>query len=106
MNLKQQEKEKKNKNKNYNDEIDLFARGNVGLARLLVAVNAAGPQGISTNKLLEQLNSSNHAQAFIKRAAKKGLIERIEGKSEHGYFAPTMNIITQRGKDLLASALK
>ena len=100
-------KKSKNKNKNHN-EIDLFARGNLGLARLLVAVDAAGPQGISTNELLEQLNSSNDTQAFIRRAAKKGLIERIEGKSseeEHGHFAPIMNIITQQGKDLLQSQL-
>ena len=85
--------------------MDLFVRGNVGLARLLIAVNAAGPQGISTNKLLEQLNSSNHAQAFIRRAAKEGLIERFKGESEHGHFPPVVNRITKKGKQLLMTSL-
>jgi hypothetical protein len=95
----------KSKNKNHNEEIDLLARSNLGLVRLLVVVNAAGPQGISTNRLLQQLNSSNHAQAFIRRAAKKGLIERIEGKSEHGHFAAVYNKLTERGRDLLLRQL-
>ncbi len=86
--------------------MDLFARGNVGLARLLVAVNAAGEKGISTNKLLQQLNSSNHAQAFLRRAEREGLIERVKDeRSEHGHFPAVYNRITERGKQLLKTAI-
>jgi hypothetical protein len=83
----------------------LFKRGNLGLFRLLVAVNAAGPDGIATYELLHQLGSTHHAKAFIARAEKEGLIERIEGKSEHGHFAPLYNKLTERGRDLLLSQL-
>jgi hypothetical protein len=55
----------------------LFQRGNIGLSRLLFVLYKAGPEGITTNKLLKQLGSTNHAQAFIKRAEKEGLIKRI-----------------------------
>jgi hypothetical protein len=85
--------------------LDLFKRGNVGLARLLIAVNAAGEEGISTVKLLQQLNSTNHAQAFIRRAEREGLIERIKGKSEYGHFPPVVNRITEKGKQLLTMSL-
>jgi DNA-binding MarR family transcriptional regulator len=80
----------------------LFRRGNVGLARLLLVVHAAGPEGISTVKLLEQLGSTHHAQAFIKRAKREKLIERKQGESEHGHFSPVYNIITEKGKKLLS----
>lgn len=73
----------------------LFRRGNVGLARLLLVVHAAGPEGISTVKLLEQLGSTHHAQAFIKRAKREKLIERKQGESEHGHF-PLFIISLQR----------
>jgi predicted transcriptional regulator len=80
----------------------LLQRGNVGLTRLLVAVNNAIPEGISTVKLLEQLGSTHHAQAFIKRTKREGLIERKEGESEHGQFPPVHNILTEKGKKLLS----
>ena len=93
------------KKKKENKSLDLFKRGNVGLARLLIAVNTAGPQGISTVKLLQQLNSSNHAQAFIRRAVREGLIERTKGESEHGHFPPVYNHITDKGKQLLKMSI-
>lgn len=86
--------------------IDLFKRGNVGLARLLLALNAAGPKGMSTNKLLEWLGSTHHGQSFIKRAFSEGLIERMEGESEHGHFKPVYNQITEKGRRLLTSVAK
>ena len=52
---------------------DLFKRGNVGLARLLLVVHDAGP-GIATYKMLYRPGSTNHAKAFIKRAKDEGLI--------------------------------
>jgi DNA-binding MarR family transcriptional regulator len=74
----------------------------MGLLRLLIAVNQAGPQGIATYKLLHQLGSTHHAKAFIVRAEEEGLIERIPGESERrGRFAPVINKITPRGKLLL-----
>jgi hypothetical protein len=79
-------------------------RGNMGLLRLLIAVNAVGPSGISTYKLLKQLGSTNHAQAFIARAKREGLIGRNEGEPPGpGQFPPMFNIITEHGKDLLLS---
>jgi DNA-binding MarR family transcriptional regulator len=82
----------------------LLKRGNVGLARLLLAVYEAGPEGISTVQLLRQLGSTHNAQAFIKRAEREGLIERRkEGKSENGYFSRVYNILTERGRDLFTT---
>jgi hypothetical protein len=53
---------------------DLFKRGNVGLARLLLVVHDAGPDGIATYKMLYRPGSTNHAKAFIKRAKDECLI--------------------------------
>ncbi len=77
----------------------------MGLPRLLIAVNAAGPQGIATYKLLHQLGSTHHAKAFIARAERDGLIQRVKAKSENGQFSPVYNIITAKGKQLLQSQL-
>lgn len=91
---------------NHHDVPDLLKRGNVGLARLLIAVYNAGPDGIPTYKLLHQLGSTNHAKAFIKRAEKEGLIIRKEGKAEQpGQFPPVYNFITDRGTELLKSLM-
>ncbi len=80
----------------------LLQRGNMGLLRLLIAVNAVGPKGIATYKLLEQLGSTHHAKAFITRAEREGLIERVKGEPPApGQFPPIYNIITDRGKQLL-----
>jgi hypothetical protein len=86
---------------------DLFQRGNIGLARLLFALYHAGEEGITTNKLLQQLGSTNHAQAFIKRAEKEGLIKRIleDPPIPDEFPRPRYNIITERGKQLLRSQL-
>jgi hypothetical protein len=84
----------------------LFERGNVGLARCLLAIYDAGPEGISTYKLLHELGSTNHGQAFIRRAAKEGLIERIKGeRSEHGHFPPVLNRITEKARQLLKASM-
>jgi hypothetical protein len=77
-------------------------RGDMGLLRLLIAVNAAGHEGIATYKLLNQLGSTHHAKAFIARAEKEGLIERPYGEpAGPGQFPQRYNIITDRGKQLL-----
>jgi DNA-binding MarR family transcriptional regulator len=83
----------------------LFRRGNLGLLRLLIAVNAAGPDGIATYKLLHQLGSTHHAKAFIARAEKEGLIIRETGESEHGQFPPVYNKLTEKGRRLLQSQM-
>lgn len=87
--------------KNKNSSVDLLKRGNIGLIRLLLVVRDAGPDGISTYKLLHQLGSTNHAKAFITRAEKQGYIKRVTGESEHGHFKPVYNILTPKGKRLL-----
>jgi hypothetical protein len=81
----------------------LFKRGNIGLARLLIVVKDAGPEGITTFRLLKALGSVGRAQGYIKRAEREGLIKRVEGAAEHGHFPPVYNIITNRGIDLLKS---
>jgi hypothetical protein len=81
-------------------------RGDMGLLRLLIAVNAAGPEGIATYKLLHQLGSTHHAKAFLKRAEREGLIERPIGEPPGpGQFRPRYNILTEKGKQLLLSQL-
>ena len=81
---------------------DLLKRGNIGLLRLLIAVNAAGPKGIATYKLLDQLGSTHHAKAFIARAEREGLIERPYAEpARPGQFRPRYNVITKHGKQLL-----
>jgi hypothetical protein len=85
---------------------DLLKRGNIGLLRLLIAVNVAGPEGVATNKLLHQLGSTHHAKAFIARAELEGLIERKVGEAPAlGQFRPKYNTITDKGKQLLQSQL-
>jgi DNA-binding MarR family transcriptional regulator len=94
----------KKKNKHCSSSF-LLKRGNVGLARLLLAVYDAGPDGISTRKLLQQLGSTHHAQAFIKRAEKMGYIRREERDPESGTgFRPVYNILTEKGRKLLAGS--
>ncbi len=81
-------------------------RGDMGLLRLLIAVNQAGREGIATYDLLHQLGSTHHAKAFIARAVREGLIERKEGEpSGPGQFKPKFNVITPKGRELLQSQL-
>jgi DNA-binding MarR family transcriptional regulator len=81
----------------------LFKRGNYSLLRLLTIVNAAGPDGIRTRKLLDTIGSHDtYTQRVLDRAQKQGLIERVKGESPApGQFLPVYNIITERGKQLL-----
>jgi DNA-binding MarR family transcriptional regulator len=82
---------------------DLFKRGNYSLLRLLVIVNAAGPNGITTRKLLDKIRSHDtYTQRVLDRAQNQGLIERVKGEPPAlGQFSPVYNIITERGKKLL-----
>jgi hypothetical protein len=61
---------------NSSSKLFLLKRGNIGLFRLLVAVNDAGPKGIATYDLLHKIGSTHHGKAFIKRAEREGLIKR------------------------------
>jgi hypothetical protein len=85
----------------------LLQPGNVGLFRLLLAVYQAGPDGITTLKLLQQLNSITHGQAFLKRAEREKLIERKRVPKPAGQKGNhfTVNRITDKGKQLLRSQL-
>lgn len=81
----------------------LFKRGNYSLLRLLVIVNAAGPQGIPTLKLLDEIGSrASFTQNVIKKAEKQGLIKREEDAPPGpGQFAPMINSLTEKGKEFL-----
>lgn len=96
-------KEMTNIKKNNNRQQDLFKCGNYSLLRLLTILNAAGPQGIPTLKLLDEIGSrATYTQRVINKAAKEGLIERKEGEPPGpGQFAPMINTITERGRQLL-----
>ncbi len=85
---------------------DLFKRGNYSLLRLLTIVNTAGPEGITTRKLLDTIGSHDtYTQRVLDRAKDLKLIERVTGESEHGHFAPIFNIITDKGRRLLQEQL-
>lgn len=87
-------------------ELDLLKPGNVGLVRLLLVLSRTSPHdGLPTRHLLEILGSTNHAQAFIKRAEKMGYIRREERDPESGTgFHPVYNILTEKGRKLLVGS--
>jgi hypothetical protein len=84
----------------------LLQPGNVGLARLLVAIRQAGPEGITTNRLIDDvLHSTNHGQAILHKAHRLGLIDRQKGEAPGpGQFPPVYNKITDKGRQLLEQA--
>jgi DNA-binding MarR family transcriptional regulator len=81
----------------------LVKRGNYSLLRLLIIAKDAGPDGITTLALLNELGSkADRINHIISNAEKAGYIKRVTGESEHGHFPPVYNIITDKGKELLA----
>jgi len=78
----------------------LLQRGNYAMFRILSAIAAAGPSGITTVVLHQQLGThSNRTNAIIRKAEQKGLVKRTPGaKPGPGQFAPLYNIITERGR--------
>jgi DNA-binding MarR family transcriptional regulator len=83
----------------------LFKRGNYSMLRPLTIVNAAGPAGLSTLQLLDEIGSrATYTQNVITKAAKQGLIDRKQGEQPGpGQFRPVLNVITDKGKQLLQS---
>jgi|SRR5918996_78970 DNA-binding MarR family transcriptional regulator len=87
-----------------NNNTNLFKRGNYSMLRLLTIVNAAGPNGITTRKLLDEIRSHDtYTQKVLDKAKDLELIERKTGESKHGHFKPVYNKITDKGKKLLNS---
>jgi DNA-binding MarR family transcriptional regulator len=84
---------------------NLLRRGNITLLRLLITVNAAGSQGITTMNLFRQLGTTGYGQDTLSRAEKQGLIKRETGESEHGQFPPVYNKLTEKGRRLLLSQM-
>jgi hypothetical protein len=86
---------------------DLFKRGNYSMLRLLSILSAAGDSGMPTLKLLDTIGShATYTQNIITKAYKLGLITREVGEPPvAGQFAPTINTITAKGKQLLQSQL-
>jgi DNA-binding MarR family transcriptional regulator len=69
-------------------------------------VKAAGPSGITTRKLLDEIGShGTYTQRVIDRAENLKLIERRTGESQHGQFPRRYNIITDKGRRLLQSQM-
>jgi DNA-binding MarR family transcriptional regulator len=81
----------------------LLQYGNYSLLRILSILNTAGPDGVTTLRLLEELGSkASRINDIIAALEKLELIERIEGEPHAaGQFPPVYNIITDRGKQLL-----
>ena len=74
----------------------------VAITIVLIA-KAAGPDGITTLALLNELGSkADRINHIISNAEKAGYIKRVTGESEDGHFPPAYNIITDKGKELLA----
>jgi DNA-binding MarR family transcriptional regulator len=75
--------------------------------RILSIIAGAGPNGISTVALHEQLGAhTNRTNAIIRKAHEMGLIDRIQGERPGpGQFAPIFNVTTEKGRKLLASAV-
>ena len=86
----------------------LLQRGNYALFRILMEISLAGTQGITTTALHAKLGShTNRTNAIIRKAHEMGLIDRIQGERPGpGQFAPILNVITKRGRKLLASAVQ
>ena len=80
-----------------------FAQGHKGLMHLLRTIEKEGGE-ISTRKLLENMNNwGYHGQHMIRIAEKEGFIEREVGvEPGPGQFDPMYNILTSKGKKLLA----
>jgi DNA-binding MarR family transcriptional regulator len=76
--------------------------------RILSIVAAAGAGGISTVALHQELGAhTNRTNAIIRKAHEMGLIDRIQGERHGpGQFAPVFNVITEKGRKLLASAVQ
>jgi hypothetical protein len=80
-----------------------FAQGHKGLMHLLRTIEKEGGE-ISTRKLLEAMNNwGYHGQHMIRIAEKEGFIEGEVGvEPGPGQFDPMYNILTSKGKKLLA----
>ena len=80
-----------------------FAQGHKGLMHLLRTIEKEGGE-ISTRKLVKAMdNWGYHGQHMIRIAEKEGFIEREVGvEPGPGQFDPMYNILTSKGKKLLA----
>lgn len=100
MTRRRKKKKRREMTRNEKNKNELFKRGNYSLLRLHTIVNAAGPKGIPTFKLLGEIVGSRatYAQNIISCTARQGLIKRGEGE-EPGprQFAPIINSKTDKG---------
>jgi DNA-binding MarR family transcriptional regulator len=84
-------------------DIEDFKRSHRALIHLLTTVDKAPGGTISTRNLLKAMNNwGAHGHNTIKRAEQQGYIKRKEGTREHGHFPSKYNILTPKGKQLLA----
>lgn len=85
----------------------LLQRGNYALFRILSIIAQAGPRGITTVVLHQELRAhTNRTNAIIRKAEELGLIQRIQGERPGpGQFAPIFNIITEKGRRLLMTSV-
>jgi hypothetical protein len=97
------------KHQDVSDSQNLLKRGNYSLLRILVTIQAAGPEGIPTRKLLDQIGThATYTQKLIEKAETElKLIKRTEGgRTERSRrFEPKICRLTKAGKQLLKSQL-
>jgi hypothetical protein len=64
-----------------NGNNSLLKRGSYVMPRLLVTINAAGPEGIPTRRLLDQIGThAIYTKKVIDRAEREGYISHMEGE--------------------------
>jgi len=80
-----------------------FARTNRGLINVLKAVAESGNDGIPTRKLLYKIKMIGYGETLIKCAESLQYIKRERREPQSGVgFHPVYNILTPKGKKLLA----
>ncbi len=89
------------------DKTAIFLKcGNLTLIHLLLTVEDAGPEGISTMQLFKELGTTGYGQITLRRAVKEGYVKRIQGEEPGpGQFPTVFNVITQKGRELLQNQL-
>jgi hypothetical protein len=82
-----------------------FKRTNKGLITVLSAVAEAGKDGITTRKLFEKIRMFGYGETMVEKAYRLGYIRRDPPEPpawRKEFPAPRYNIITPKGKKLLA----
>jgi hypothetical protein len=94
---------------------DAFIRENIGLIRLLIALNREGKRGLATRRVCKQVfNSRSYGIEMLHKAEALGLIKRVgkeppppkeKGSSRGNWPVVRKNYITPKGVRMLKRLL-